>query len=324
MRFWRVVGWLVGLASLVPAAVLTTVRVVEPEIGSAVRLESFTPLALPLYAAGLVLLLVVAVARGRGRRLPVLALALLVVVALGVHAWWFSPMVSGDTPPPGVGAETVTVMNSNLFEGHGDAIELVQRASDAGADILVVEEVTGADVADMESAGIDEILPHRIGHPNGTVNGTMVFSSLPLSDETPIPTRHDSWRVQAGDLTLLAVHPVAPVTPGEWRTDLATVLAAAESADADLVVGDFNATPDHAPLRALADAGWRDAVELTDGGWQPTWPANGLGPSSLLPPVVAIDHVLVGSALTATSTHTVDIPGTDHRALVADLVPRAS
>ena len=43
-----------------------------------------------------------------------------------------------------------------------------------------------------------------------------------------------------------AVHPVAPVAPAGWRADHAVVLAAAEEDDADLVVGDMNATPDHA------------------------------------------------------------------------------
>ena len=50
--------------------------------------------------------------------------------------------------------------------------------------------------------------------------------------------------------------------------------------DADLVVGDLNATPDHAPIRELADAGWRDAAELANEGWLPTWPAQRLTPAA--------------------------------------------
>ena len=99
------------------------------------------------------------------------------------------------------------------------------------------------------------------------------------------------------------------------------MLAAAVASDADLVVGDLNATTDHAPMRRLADAGFRSATELANEGWQPTWPAHGR--TSLLgiplPHLVQIDHVLLGPSLAAVGTHTLDIPGTDHRALVAEV-----
>ncbi len=71
--------------------------------------------------------------------------------------------------------------------------------------------------------------------------------------------------------------------------------------DPDLVVGDFNATADHEPMRSLADAGYRDVGELANEGWQPTWPSGDavelLGVS--VPSLVQIDHVLVGPRLAA-------------------------
>ena len=41
-----------------------------------------------------------------------------------------------------------------------------------------------------------------------------------------------------------------------------------------------------------------------------------------LPRVVQIDHVLVGPRLAAIGSHTLVIPGTDHRALVAEVAVR--
>ncbi len=38
----------------------------------------------------------------------------------------------------------------------------------------------------------------------------------------------------------------------------------------------------------------RDAGEVSNEGWQPTWPANHIGILPLLPPLVRIDHVLIG------------------------------
>ncbi len=98
------------------------------------------------------------------------------------------------------------------------------------------------------------------------------------------------------------------------------MLDAAREHDVDAVLGDLNATLDHAPLRRLVDAGWRDAVELANGGFLPTWPSH--GEYSPFPgPVVAIDHVMVDDGLTVTEVDTVDIPGTDHRGVVATLAP---
>ena len=59
----------------------------------------------------------------------------------------------------------------------------------------------------------------------------------------------------------------------------------------------MNATPDHDVMRELDDAGYRDAGEVSNEGWQPTWPANHVGILPLLPPLVRIDHVLIGDSM---------------------------
>ncbi len=84
----------------------------------------------------------------------------------------------------------------------------------------------------------------------------------------------------------------------------------------------MNATPDHDVMRNLDDAGFRDASEAANEGWQPTWPANHVGILPLLPPLIHIDHVLLGDSMASLGTHTVDIDGTDHLALVATVARR--
>jgi endonuclease/exonuclease/phosphatase (EEP) superfamily protein YafD len=149
----------------------------------------------------------------------------------------------------------------------------------------------------------------------------MVFARLPLGEPTRVPTTHGSWAMTVGDLGLLAVHPSPPTDVDAWRRDHATIRAAIASSSPDLVVGDFNATPDHPPMRALADAGYRAVSELANEGWQPTWPANGgfrvLGVP--LPRSAQIDHVLVGERLAAIRSSTFPLAGTDHRPLVAEV-----
>ncbi|HEX2300957.1 MAG TPA: endonuclease/exonuclease/phosphatase family protein, partial [Pseudonocardiaceae bacterium] len=77
----------------------------------------------------------------------------------------------------------------------------------------------------------------------------------------------------------------------------------------------FNATLDHQPLRALLSTGYRDAADVLGRGLRATWPTD-----TALAPVAAIDHVLVEPTCLIRSFDTVAVPGTDHRAVVAELV----
>ena len=66
---WRVLFWLSAAALAVPALTLTVARALDTDNGSMIRIESFTPLALPLYAV-LVVLLGVGAWRQRDARKP--------------------------------------------------------------------------------------------------------------------------------------------------------------------------------------------------------------------------------------------------------------
>jgi endonuclease/exonuclease/phosphatase (EEP) superfamily protein YafD len=325
VRVARIVLWAAAVVCLVPALSLTVVRPTDTTIGPVVRWQALAPMGIPLYAAALLLALTGVLVERTWRRTSRLALTLVAALGLGIHLWWFAPQVTGATPAPAPGAATLTVMTSNIYGNRGDPVQLVEEARRAHVDVLVVEEVTEWAVARMDEAGLAELLPHRIGSYGNGVSGTMVFSTKPLGEPERLPTEFEGWRVQLGDLTLLAVHPVAPISPtspDQWREEHHTILATAEAAHADLVVGDLNASADHAVVRDLTDAGYRDAAELDNAGWLPTWPANHAGIIPWLPPVVRLDHVLVGPTLTADDTHTVDIEGTDHLAVVTTVAPR--
>jgi endonuclease/exonuclease/phosphatase family metal-dependent hydrolase len=318
---WRVLFWLSAGVLAVPALTLTVARALDTDNGTMIRIESFTPLALPLYAALLVLLLVGA-ARLPGARRPPMMAAALALAGLGVHAWWFAPQVIGADPEPAQGAERITVMNTNLYEGRADAEEVVDAVRDNRVDILVLEEITPGLLAQMDAAGLAELLPERVGEPDYMVAGTMILANRPLTDHVRLRTTFQGWEAKYGTLTVLGVHPVAPVDPAGWHADHAAILRQAEADQADLIVGDMNATPDHDVMRRLDDAGYRDAGEVSNEGWQPTWPANHVGILPLLPPLVRIDHVLIGDSMASLGTHTVDIEGTDHLALVATVASR--
>ena len=321
----RILLWAAALVCLVPAVSLTVVRPTDTTLGPVVRWQAFAPMGIPLYAAVLVLAVAGMLVERTWRRRTRLAVTAVAVAGLGIHLWWFAPQVSGATPEPAPGAKGIVIMNSNIYANHGNPEQVVDEVRRAHVDLLVVEEVTEWAVSRMDQAGLAQMLPYRIGSYGDGVSGTMVFSDVPLDDPVRLRTQFECWKVQLGDHTLLAVHPVAPVSPtsaGQWRSEHRTILAAAESAHADIIVGDLNSSVDHAPIRALEDAGYRDAAELDNSGWLPTWPANHAGIIPWLPPVVRLDHVLVASGLTATGTHTVDISGTDHLAVVTTVAAR--
>jgi endonuclease/exonuclease/phosphatase (EEP) superfamily protein YafD len=307
------------LLLLAPAALLTTFRVSDPSWARAVQAVAFTPFAIPLYAAALVLLVAVMVVRRTATVRHALT-AVVALVGLALHAAWFAPEVIGETPAPADGAERVVVMTANLLRGRADVEQLLDRVRDHEVDLLVVNEITESSLAGLEDAGVAELLPFHEGGAGAdeTVPGTMVFSAEPTELIDVLDTKLGSLVVDVGDIRLMAVHPMSPVWPADWRADHATVLAAVEEQEPDLVAGDFNATADHKPMRDLEEAGYRDSVELTNGGFQPTWPANGTFPLvGLLGAVAPIDHVLVSDDWTVTDSRTTQIDGTDHKPVIA-------
>ena len=322
MRGLEIIFWVTFVCLMVPAGLLSVVRLVEPESGRALQIQAFTPYALPLYALALLLLVGAAVRASNGRA-HLLAPTVLALLGLGAHFYWFSPQVLGSTPSPAAGATSIRVMTANLYAGEGDAVALAQEVKDREVDLLVVNEITDRALRDMQRVGLRSELHFQAGSTGSSVEGTMIFSRAPIEPVEPVDTEFDSLVATTGGFVVLAVHPNPPVQPDQWRTDHDTLYAAVKSSKPDLILGDFNATADHAPMRRLADRGYRDSVEITNGILQPTWPANGQYPIlGWFPPSVAIDHVLVASDIAVVDTQTVDLPASDHRPVVAVIARR--
>jgi endonuclease/exonuclease/phosphatase (EEP) superfamily protein YafD len=322
VRVRGVVFWVVLAALLLPALLLTALRVTTLDVGTAVRAVSFAPLALPLYAAALVLLLGRVIWPGDRLRRAWAVAALAALVPLGVHGWWLAPQFAGAQPAAAEDARTFQVMTANLLRGNADPIEVMETVAREKVDILVLQEVTPEALAALDKAGLSAALPERAGEPGFGVMGTMILSVGAILGVRRLDTHLGSYAATValpqGKVRLLGVHPAPPTQVDAWSGDLGVIEDDAGDG-VDLLAGDFNATSDHKPMRRIYDAGFRDAAEVANAGWQPTWPANGSMVGLPSPPVVQIDHVLVGERLTALATRTVDIDGTDHRAVIADV-----
>ena len=308
----RVVVWTLVVLLSVPAVVLTIARISGSERQVAVQAQAFAPLAIPLYA-GVVLLLVVAFLASE-RRVPAAAAAVLAVALGALHVSWVAPLLRAEAAPPG---DRVTVMTSNLLRGGADVDAVLAVARAADVELLALEEVTPAALERLDAAGVAEQFPYVVGDGSGTV----AFARTPLTDATRILGGNNSWAFTWQGRRVFAVHPAYPRRNTAWRGELSAIAVLAERERPEIMLGDFNATLDHRPFRTILGTGYRDAAEQAGSGWQPTWPVRGTAhPFGVpLPPSVAIDHVLVGDGLVATSTRTVVVGGTDHKSLLATL-----
>jgi endonuclease/exonuclease/phosphatase (EEP) superfamily protein YafD len=304
-----------GLALAVPGLVLTGMRLLPPADDAAALVASFIPYAVPLLVLALLSL---GLALVRARRRPVLgAVVGGVVLLLAAQVGWQLPYFVADDRP--VAGETFGLLSLNTLRGETDPDQVVAAAQHA--DVVVLVEVTPALVRTLDAQGWRDRFPYDAGASGGRVHNTVVFSRFPLSDSQQFGSGFfDQWATTVdvpavGAVGLVAVHPCNPYCGGgRWaaeHADLARVVQG--ELDRPLVVaGDLNAVVDHGPVQQLHRLGLRSAADLLGTGWAPTYPAN-----RRLPPLLAIDHVLVSPALGVTALERVPVDGTDHLGLLA-------
>lgn len=313
---------LAGLAGA-PALLLTALRLTAGNNPVLAKMVAFAPYAIALYAVAATLLCATWLAAGR-RSWVAATTTLLLLGGAGLHLAWIAPLYVGTTPRAAPGSTPLVVMNANMDLGRGDATDVVDAVRRHGVALLVLEEVTPALLARLDAAGLPGVLPHAAGQPRDGGNGTMAFSTMPITDVHRIATGLDSWSMSVAGLRVLAVHPAFAWPTDTWPSDQATVLRAVRTLHPDLLVGDLNATLDHAAVRSLEHAGLADGAVQANAGWTPTWPANGLVDVAGvgLPPLVQIDHIMVGSRLGVRTFHAVAVRTSDHRGVIATVIRR--
>ncbi|GAA1829969.1 endonuclease/exonuclease/phosphatase family protein [Microlunatus capsulatus] len=299
----------------VPGLVLTGMRVLPPADDAAALVASFVPYAIPLLGLALGCLLV-ALVRARRRARMAVPLAVVAVLLAAQLSWQLPYLVPDDRPVVG---PAFGLLSLNTYKGEADPDQVL--AATSRADVVVLVEVTPALVSALDARGWRDRFPFDAGASGGAVANTVVFSRYPLSGSRQFGSgSFDQWATTVdvpgtGPVALVAVHPCNPYCgEGRWareHEDLRRVVAA--ELDRPLVVaGDFNAVVDHGPMQQLHRLGLRSAADLLGTGWAPTYPAG-----RALPPLLAIDHVLVDPALAVADLERVPVDGTDHLGLLA-------
>lgn len=253
-----------------------------------------------------------ALAGGEGLQAP--AAALLVVALVGVAL--LVPRTQ-SRPQPAATGQVLTVAVVNARIGGADPAEVVATAAAEDLDLLAVVEGTTDFDAALRAAGIDEHLPAADVGPAGAVHA--VGSVVPQRPGFPAGDTPDVvWSPPGGGevvvTTLHAAAPIGDAATRRWADGLARTPPPDDRVA--IVLGDFNATVDHATFRGLLDQGWRDAALEAGEGLAVTYDGI-LDDSPALP--MAIDHVLVTDSVEVLAVRTHDLTGTDHRMLVVDL-----
>lgn len=313
----RIVTTALCWLTVAPGLIWAVIRLIGVDRGYLAQLLAFTP-----YVAAwtpLPLLLTLALRRWWPAGVAaVTTLALIAVVA---------PRVLPDQGSAAAGP-TLRVLTANVLGGGADPDRVVDLVRIHGVDILALQEFTPSTQAALDRLGLATLLPHRQLNPEAHgAGGSALYSRFPLTESGSRRNTSAFGFSQtyatvlvpgAPPLLVESVHPGPPAelaAVDDWWNDLTAQQPATPDGPLRILAGDFNATLDHAPLRALLDTGYVDAAETTGDGLTGTWgPYDG----DLIPPVT-IDHILLDRRITVDEVSVHPTPGSDHRAVFAEV-----
>ncbi|MEJ2887793.1 endonuclease/exonuclease/phosphatase family protein [Actinomycetospora aeridis] len=279
----------------------------------------------PQLAAGLAVLGVLVFLLARRAWPTALALGLVGVLGLAMVL----PRAVGSAETGATGGPELTVLTASAYLSRADPEALAALITRRTPDVVVLPEARGTLRNRLQQALVDES-----GGEEGR-SGYRVFAADASRDDSPMtvfvrrslgrptvtPDRDTEFPSLVVDLAdvdgeavrVVATHPQSP-RPGDtnaWRRDVAALARWCTGDRPTVVAGDLNATLDHAELRTATE-GCTDAASDVGEGLVGTWPAA--APRLL---GVQIDHVLVSGGPRAREVEVVDVPGSDHRGLLA-------
>ncbi|NJP95804.1 endonuclease/exonuclease/phosphatase family protein [Nonomuraea sp. FMUSA5-5] len=292
-------------------AVWAAVRVGGWEQGSfPTQLMTVTP-----WGAGLAALTAVVALLRRNRWAALVAALACVTMTAGV-----APRAFPAEQPPASGP-ALRVLAVNLF-GRGDARTVVDFVRRNDVEVFSALELTHAEAAQLDAAGLKQLMPYRVLQPEIDVTGSGIYSKHPLTELpglfTPIGHNMPAASVTlpgGAKVEVVAVHPNPPLgrKEAEWNAALRALPSPSPSV-VRVLAGDFNASLDHRAFRDLLGRGYVDAAEQAGEGLTPTWP--NFRP---IPPIISIDHIVADPRVAVRRVDFLDVPRTDHRGIFAEL-----
>ncbi|WP_227411006.1 endonuclease/exonuclease/phosphatase family protein [Bifidobacterium pullorum] len=277
------------------------------------------------------------------RRILAVISVLCLAMQLVWHVGFLYPRVAlSSVARAAVASSTISVddryarlMTLNTRNGQADAAQIVRTVREQHVEVLALQELNSSMISRLNEAGIRELLPYSVvasvsSSDNGGVNG--LWSAAPMTERTGdlIPIEASSIPAASIDFdgTLIrfgSVHPFSPrpSNQGLWDRGLGSISQLREDNHTFVLMGDFNATWDHASFRYLLGGRFVDAGENAGEWFHMTYPANkklfGVIP---VPAAVEIDHIVHDRGVVVGDLDAVTIAGSDHKALLGTLEVR--
>jgi endonuclease/exonuclease/phosphatase (EEP) superfamily protein YafD len=224
---------------------------------------------------------------------------------------------------------TIRLLTANLLNGRADARALARLLHERGVDVAALQELSPE-----QALAVAEVLPYGKLEPGTDYNGMGIALRRP-GEVKRLPLRHRDarvaelqpaeWPALPGAVEVINVHIQAPHLLPPWETvrrrreqvrGVAGYLAAAPR-ERRIVAGDFNATPLWPAYRRLT-ALLPDAIDA-HARRQGSRPAPTWSPRPGGRELLRIDHVLA-QGLEVVRAEIVDIPGSDHRGVLVEIV----
>ncbi|MCW2548808.1 MAG: Endonuclease/exonuclease/phosphatase [Mycobacterium sp.] len=261
------------------------------------------------------LLVVIGAAYVRRRLLGGIAVLVLFIVAA---AWW--PCWIGSADAGSKGGTHIRVLSLNVQYSNDTGAAASRQIKANNPDVVVLSELSPLTLRHLDLSQY----PYSWQRPQTNAFGQGVYSRWPLTQESTwsvsgLAMARMTVATPAGPVRLYQVHTNAPQGSAArhiWSAQLAMLRHLINAERLPVVAaGDFNASHWDASYKDLL-GGPRHMLDAGAGrGYLATWPSG----RPWLPPVFALDHVLVSKGIGVRGFRVLGPMGSDHRGIVAEL-----
>lgn len=269
---------------------------------------------LPLLVAGAVLVLLLALITRNWRLIAPAAIIAAINVILVVAA------LQGAAAEAAPGsARFLRVATFNLWRGNERMDDVAKFLAEAGADVVVLQEVTRDHGSKLRQA-LGSRYPYGLGE-----TGLIILSKHPIIAEGRVDRPgYPPWislmlrwarlDVNGTIFELAGIHLARPFYPELQQQDIAVLTQFVQSRTLPLIVaGDFNMSPWTQKLERFTDATELKRYNTVHLTWPMRWR------NLQLIPLVAIDNVFASRHFAAIATKGGPRLGSDHRPVIADI-----
>lgn len=214
----------------------------------------------------------------------------------------------------------IRVFHANVLYTRADYLAPITLIQQQKPDLYVLQEMTPASIRHV-TGHLKTEFPYWFACWSKGPCWVLVGSRTSIAVDTALARQKriivGTTRVRGRAMSLITVHPRTPVLPS-WFAERNEQLQLAADKTRDnalptVLIGDFNISAFSPVYTRIFEWGITLKACRKGFGWQPTWPR-------FFPPMmIPIDHAFVNSGFRPARFQTLDLPQSDHRAVVADV-----